>query len=103
MRGGGLGGGTDAAMGATAAEGAAADGPAANYFSGRKRQKGDAAGQQGLGLLLDRGRGAGDGRSTDDTMEFMEVREACERGVWGNGCRFCCCLFSFVIRWLCKD
>ncbi|CAM9785859.1 unnamed protein product [Ectocarpus sp. 6 AP-2014] len=67
--------GGSAASTADAEGGASATGPAANYFSGRKRQKGDlgAGGQQGLGLLADRGRGAGDGRGgADDTMEFME-------------------------------
>jgi len=73
------GGGRQADGEAAAAEGGGgtADGPAANYFSGRKRQKGDTGGQQGLGLLLDRdrSRGANDGRGggADDTMEFMEV------------------------------
>lgn len=70
-------GGADAAPGvsSSAADGAAPEGSVANYFSGRKRQKGDAptAGQEGLGLLLDRGRSTGDGRGMDDTMEFMEV------------------------------
>ncbi|CAN0187020.1 unnamed protein product [Ectocarpus fasciculatus] len=68
-------GGSAASAAADAEGGASPAGPAANYFSGRKRQKGDlgAGGQQGLGLLADRGRGAGDGRGgADDTMEFME-------------------------------
>ncbi|CAN0562091.1 unnamed protein product, partial [Ectocarpus sp. 12 AP-2014] len=70
-----VGAGGSAASATDAEGGAPATGPAANYFSGRKRQKGDlgAGGQQGLGLLVDKGRGAGDGRgSADDTMEFME-------------------------------
>lgn len=74
-----------ASDGAAAAGAGLEDGPAANYFAGRsKRQKGgDVAGQGGqsggggLGLLLDRGRGAADARGVDDTMEFMEVKFGC--------------------------
>lgn len=85
----GGGGGADAAATAgAAAEAATAEGSAASYFAGRKRQKGDAAGQQGLGLLMERGRTGGDVRGADDTMEFMEVRRGL---VWrGLGARLSC-------------
>lgn len=73
-----MGGGIDSAAGsAIVSDGPiTGDAPAANYFSGRKRQKEDAPGQ-GLGLLADRSRrGPADGRGgVDDTMEFMEVRK----------------------------
>lgn len=42
---------------------------------------GGVQGQGGLGLLVGRGRGAGDARAgVDDTMEFMEVRVMGRRG-----------------------
>lgn len=80
-------GGEGAVGGEGAASGGLLDGgPAANYFSGRKRPKGDVVGGGqghggGLGLLLDRGKGSGgtgggaggDSKGVDDTMEFMEV------------------------------